>query len=100
MFIRVIVVAVFIAAPWMAHAGNAQKKFNSLIAKFAVTEPFDFAKPSFRGACACTVALPAVPGFLVREMFDHKIYCAMPGFDSDGRLVAYGYCQQFVVLGK
>lgn len=86
--------------PANAGAGTAKDKFDRLIAKFVASEPIDGQHPKRGVACACTVALPASPGFLVRATFDQKIYCALPGFSGDGALGAYSYCQSFVVLGR
>ncbi|MBI3769961.1 MAG: hypothetical protein HY271_15930 [Deltaproteobacteria bacterium] len=86
--------------PAPAGAGTAKDKFDKLIAKSAAPEPINPSNPKFRAACACTGALPAVPGFLIRASFDDDLYCALPGLNTDGGLGAYTYCTQFAVLGR
>jgi hypothetical protein len=86
--------------PAPAGASTAKDKFDKLIAKSAAPEPINSTNPKFRVACACTAAPPAVPGFLIRASFDGDLYCALPGFITDGALGAYTYCTQFVVLGR
>jgi hypothetical protein len=84
-----------------ALAKTDESTFKKLIAKYAVDVTNGIPVPlKPKAACVCTASLPATPGFLEIHTSLNQVYCGLPAFDSNGKVLVITACQQFQVLAK